>query len=104
MKQETLPGQTKIVFSGNSPREDLVDRIVGELRKHFRIDEQVEIALRLLSQPDVGEPPAFVDDFGEYQAMSARGLLDSTKKQNWAMARDDYFSKMEPDDARRGSE
>lgn len=101
LTQKEVPKETKIVFSGDSTREDLVDRLVEELRKHMRMDEQIKIATRLLSHPEVEEPPELVDAFGEYQAMAGKGLLDSTKKQNWIMARDEYFNKTKPEEEKK---
>lgn len=43
----------------------------------------------------IDEPPELISAFGEYQGMSAKRLMNSTKKQNWNMARKDYKRKYE---------
>lgn len=96
--ENATPNKTGITFSKTSAREkteDLIEDLVEEFRKKLRLSEQIEIAVRLLSHPDIEDPPEMIDAFGEYQAMCGKGILDSTKKQNWIMARDDYFSKRE---------
>lgn len=89
----TVPKETKIVFSGNSPREDIVERLVEEITTRMRMDEQEEIAQRLLLHEMIDGPPEIIEEFGELQAMSGRDLLDSTKEQNWRMAQDKYRRK-----------
>ena len=93
LKSSGLPNSTKIIFSRESIREDLVDELYNEIVKCFSVSEFVDLALRLLEHPDVEGPVGFLEKFGEYERYSGRDLWNSTSRQNWIQARDDYFGK-----------
>lgn len=81
-------------------RDQLIEKICGEIKKKFTADEIERIAMRLLTHELIEEPPEMVKKYGK--AMYQKGHLekiglegyDYDAEQAWVMCRDDYYSKV----------